>query len=193
MVDVAGCMLGSVDPAHVLDGSAVRAGDVLLGLGSNGLHTNGFSLARRLVARAGLAPGAVLPGSTGTVIDALLEPHRWYGPGVLPLLDGGSFHALAHVTGGGIAGNLVRVLPVGTRAVVRSRAWEWPALFRWLVTVGDVPLDDARSSFNLGIGMIGVCAPERSSFVIEALEQAGERVVEIGSIVAGTRGVEWSE
>jgi phosphoribosylformylglycinamidine cyclo-ligase len=193
VVDVAGCMLGSVAPEHVLDGSAARAGDVVLGLGASGLHTNGFSLARRIVERSGLALDDPLPGAGASisVADALLAPHRWYGPALLPAVERGEVRALAHVTGGGIGGNLVRVLPEGVRAVLHASAWERPALFRWLSDAGGVPEADARATFNLGIGMIVVCAPERAAGVADALRTAGEMVHEMGALVAGARGVEW--
>ena len=111
VIDVAGCMLGYVDPEELLDGSRCRPGDVLLGLASSGLHTNGYSLARSIVARSGLGLLDPLPGAKGTLAEALLAPHRWYGPALSPLLAAFELHALAHVTGGGIGGNLVRVLP----------------------------------------------------------------------------------
>ena len=193
VLDVAGCMLGSVDPARLLDGSRARPGDVLLGLASSGLHTNGYSLARRILAESGIGLADPLPGTRGSVAQALLAPHRWYGPALEPLIDGGELHALAHVTGGGIASNLERVLPAGVRAQVRSSAWERPALMRWLIEVGAVPEDDARLSFNLGIGMVAVCAPERAAEVSAALRAAGETVQVIGALAAGARGVEWRD
>src|SRR5436853_3148582 len=119
VVDVAGCMIGAVEPDHLLDGSRIEPGDVLVGLGSQGLHTNGFSLARRVLRESGLGLDQPLPGGGGeTVAEALLAPHRWYGPALEPELGGRRLHGLAHVTGGGIAGNLVRVLPDGCRARV---------------------------------------------------------------------------
>ena len=191
VVDVAGCLIGTARPEGVLDGSRVRPGDVLLGLAAAGLHTNGFSLARRVLAASGLELSDPLPGGDGvTVGAALLAPHRWYGPALDSALDAGALHALAHVTGGGIAGNLVRVLPEGCRAVVKER-WERPAAFRWLISAGAVPEEDARVALNLGIGMIVVCAPEWRDPVSAWAEAAGERVFEIGRIEAGERGVAW--
>jgi phosphoribosylformylglycinamidine cyclo-ligase len=194
VVDVAGCMLGVVPEGGLLDGGAVRPGDVLLGLASNGLHTNGFSLARAVLARSGLGLGERLPGGEGeTLGEALLAPHRWYGPALASALEQRRVHALAHVTGGGIAGNLARVLPSGCAARVEASAWERPALFRWLVEAGEVPEDDARSALNLGVGMVVVCAPEEADRLAGDLERAGERVVRLGSVRAGERRVEWSE
>ena len=192
VVDVAGCMLGVVPEGRLLDGAAVRPGDAVLALGSDGLHTNGYSLARAVVARSGLGLGDALPGGGGeTVGEALLAPHRWYGPALMPLLEEGRVHALAHITGGGLAGNLVRVLPAGCRARVDAGAWRRPAVFRWLMEAGEVPEDDARSALNLGIGMVVVCAPADADRLGHALERSGERVFPLGSIVSGERGVEW--
>ena len=194
VVDVAGCMIGVVAEGRLLDGSAVRAGDVVLGLGSDGLHTNGFTLARRVLERSGLELEAPLPGGAGERVgEALLAPHRWYGPPLAPALESGAVHALAHITGGGLAGNLARVLPEGCRARVDPGAWPRPALFRWLIAAGEIPEDDARAAFNLGIGMAVVCASDRAPDLAAALRERGERVAEIGSITAGMRGVEWAE
>jgi len=191
VVDVAGCLIGAVAEGDLLDGRAVRPGDAVLGLASAGLHTNGFSLARRVLAASGLGPGDPLPGGGATLGDALLAPHRWYGPALRPAIEARAVHALAHVTGGGIAGNLVRVLPEGCRARI-TPAWERPALFRWLLETGEVPEEDARAAFNLGIGMIAVMSPEQREPVRQWAERAGERVHEIGTIEAGERGVVWS-
>jgi phosphoribosylformylglycinamidine cyclo-ligase len=194
VVDVAGCMIGSAAPGRVLDGTAVHAGDVVLGLASAGLHTNGFSLARRVLAASGLTLASRLPGGAGeTIDDVLLAPHRWYGPSLAPQLDGGTIHALAHVTGGGIAGNLVRVLPEGACASVRAHAWPRPPVFCWLIEAGGIPEDDAREAFNLGIGMVVVCAAEAAASLARELECSGERAFVLGEIRAGERGVEWME
>jgi len=191
VVDVAGCMLGTVDPQRLLDGSRCRAGDVVLGLGSNGLHTNGYSLARLVLAHSGLELSDPLPGGRGTLADALLAPHRWYGRALTPWLELPELHALAHVTGGGIAGNLGRVLPAGVRAEIDAEAWPRPPLMRWLIEAGQVPEEDARRSVNLGIGMIVVCDAGREQAVSTALRAAGETVYVIGALRAGERGVDW--
>ena len=193
-VDVAGCMLGTVAPGTLLDGAQVRPGDRLLGLASDGLHTNGFALARRVLAASGLALAAPLPGGGGeSVAEALLAPHRWYGPALLPEVEAGRVRALAHVTGGGLAGNLVRVLPEGCRARVRAGAWPRPAVFRWLIEAGRVPEDDARTTWNLGIGMVAVASPDGAETLAAALRAAGEWVWAIGEVAAGERGVEWRQ
>jgi len=193
VIDVAGCMLGTVDPALLLDGSRVRPGDALLGLAGSGLHTNGYSLARRVLAASGLTLGDALPGGAGeTLADALLAPHRWYGRALLPLATSGQLRAMAHVTGGGIAGNLVRVLPEGCRAQVSPGAWPRPALFRWLQQSGSVPEEDARGALNLGVGMLVVVEPARVASVTAALTAADETVWRLGEVAAGERGVEWT-
>lgn len=194
VIDIAGCMIGAVDPARVLDGSAVQPGDVVLGLGSNGLHTNGYSLARRVLAQGGVSLAAPLPGGDErTIGDALLASHRWYGPALDGPLADGQVAALAHVTGGGIAGNLVRVLPEGTHATIAARSWVRPPLFRWLQESGAIPEDDARVALNLGIGMLVVCRPAVAAGLAGRLAGAGEQVHPIGTIGAGARGVSWTE
>jgi len=193
VVDVAGCMIGTVDAAAVLDGSAVGPGDRVLGLAAAGLHTNGFSLARRVLETSGRALTDPLPGARASIGDALLAPHRWYGRAVLPLLDGSAVRAVAHVTGGGIAGNLARVIPEGLEAVIDPSAWTEPPLFRWLCEAGDVPRDDARRAFNLGLGLLLVCAAERVERVSDALRLAGEQVWTVGELRAGERRVVWMD
>ncbi len=192
VIDVAGCMLGVVDDAALLDGSRVQAGDVVLGLAGSGLHTNGYSLARKVLAASALALSDALPGGSGeSVGEALLQPHRWYGRALLPLAAAGRIRAMAHVTGGGISGNLVRVLPEGCRARVHM-TWPEPAVFRWLREAGGVPLEDARTALNLGCGMVVVTAPAEAAAVLEALAAAGEAAWRIGDVTAGERGVEWT-
>ncbi len=193
VLDLAGCMLGVISGDLVLDGSATRSGDRLLGLASSGLHTNGYSLARRVLADSGLNLDDPLPGGGERLGEALLAPHRWYGQALAPAIAAGRVRALAHVTGGGIAGNLERVLPEGVRALVDSSRWPLPALHRWLIAAGGIPLEDARRALNLGIGMIVVCAPEESVALARDLSRAGESCFEIGVVASGERGVEWVE
>ncbi|HET7225138.1 MAG TPA: phosphoribosylformylglycinamidine cyclo-ligase [Candidatus Eisenbacteria bacterium] len=192
VVDVAGCMIGEVAEGELLDGSRVRDGDAILGLASDGLHTNGFSLARRVLSRSGLSLDAPLPGGSGeSVGEALLAPHRWYGPALAPLLP--RVHALAHVTGGGIAGNLARVVPDGLGARLDAGAWARPAVFRWLIAAGGVPEEDARAALNLGIGMVAVVDAGDAAEIARRLAGAGERVTPIGVVTADAGGVNWTD
>ena len=192
VIDVAGCMLGVLRGAP-LDGTRVRPGDRVLGIAGSGLHTNGYSLARRVLAASGLGLDDALPGGAGELVgEALLAPHRWYGPALLPLVEDGRVRALAHVTGGGIAGNLVRVLPAGARARVSPAAWPRPAVFRWLIEAGRVPEDDARVALNLGLGMLAIVEPAQADGVSRSLAAAGETAWTVGEVTAGERGVDWA-
>jgi phosphoribosylformylglycinamidine cyclo-ligase len=191
--DVAGFIVGLVDRARVIDGRSIRAGDRLIGIPSSGLHTNGYSLARRIAFElSGLAVGDVVPELGGTIGDALLVPHRSYLRLIEPLLETGRIKGMAHITGGGITDNLPRVLPEGLEAVVDRRAWPVPAIFQWLQREGSVPDDDMMRTFNMGIGLILVCAPEHSAQMLDDLARAGEAGArEIGGIEDGRRGVRY--
>src|SRR5256885_124659 len=155
--DLAGTIVGVVEESAALHGDLVRAGDVLIGYASNGLHTNGYTLARRIVFdRLGLDVRDPFPDTGRTVAQVLLDVHTSYAAAVTPVLP--RLHALAHITGGGIPGNLVRVLPAGCEAVVDARAWSWPPVFRVLRRAGEGSLGEMRRVFNLGGGMIAVAA-----------------------------------
>jgi phosphoribosylformylglycinamidine cyclo-ligase len=154
---------------RALHGDRVAPGDALIGYASTGLHTNGYTLARRIVFDTmGLDVGDPFPETGQTVGEALLAVHKSYAAAVTPVLD--RVHALAHVTGGGIPGNLVRVLPPECEALVDSGGWPWPALFRVLARVGDVGLAEMRRVFNLGIGMIAVAPPD----AVDAIRRAAK-------------------
>ena len=176
-----------VPAARILDGGAVREGDGLLGLASSGLHTNGYTLARRIVFHVlGLGPDDPFPGTGRTVADELLEVHRSYAPLLLPLLEADTeIHALAHVTGGGIPGNLPRVLPDGLGAEVWRDSWEVPAVFRTLQEAGGVPREEMDRVFNMGIGMIVVGPDAALEPVGAAARDAGIQSHRIGRVVAG--------
>ncbi|MGH7587232.1 MAG: phosphoribosylformylglycinamidine cyclo-ligase [Gemmatimonadota bacterium] len=188
--DLAGFVVG-VAPRSRL-GSRAAAGDVILGLPSSGLHTNGYTLARRIVIeREGASPDETVPWGGITWADALLAVHRSYLGPVLPLLDDPDLHAVAHITGGGFAGNLPRVLPAGLGALLDRSAWEVPALFRFLADTGNVSEDEMYRVFNMGIGMCLVVAPEATGRIVDACIAHGERPTRIGRVVAG-QGVEWA-
>jgi phosphoribosylformylglycinamidine cyclo-ligase len=169
-----------VDRSRLIDGRTVAPGDRLVGVPSSGLHTNGYSLARRIVfERLGLSVDDHVPELGRTVGEALLEPHWSYLAAIRPLLESGRIKAMAHITGGGITENLPRVLPPGTAAVVNRGAWDVPPLFQWLQRGGDVPPDDMMRTFNMGIGLIVVASEEHAGSLASAL---GGHV--IGEIVA---------
>lgn len=192
--DVAGFIVGAVERNALITGAGIAAGDVLLGLPSSGLHTNGYSLARRIVFEGlGLSVDSHVPDLGETVGEALLRPHRSYLPVVRPLLGTGRIKGMAHITGGGITDNLPRVLPEGLAARVDRASWRTPAIFRWLGEAGSVPEMDLRRSFNMGIGLILVVAPGDVDAVRAALLDAGEaNAVAIGEIEAGAGGVQYA-
>jgi phosphoribosylformylglycinamidine cyclo-ligase len=185
--DIAGFIVGAVDRSRLINGRSIAVGDVLVGVPSSGLHTNGYSLARRIVfERLGLRVDSRVPDLGSTVGEALLEPHRSYLPMVRPLLDGGRIKGMAHITGGGITENLPRALPHGTAAVVDASSWNVPPLFRWLQHAGDVPVEDMMRTFNMGIGLIIVTAAHQAEALTEELAARGGRDARvIGEIVAG--------
>ena len=190
--DLAGTIVGVVEERAALHGDLVRSGDVLIGYASNGLHTNGYTLARRIVFDTlRLDVLDEFPETGRTVAQVLLDVHRSYATAVTPIIA--RVHALAHVTGGGIPGNLVRVLPAGAEAVVDAGGWPWPAVFRVLMRAGDVSLGEMRRVFNLGIGMIAVAGRDDAEAAIAAATRAGVEAWIIGEVRAGTRGVKFSE
>jgi phosphoribosylformylglycinamidine cyclo-ligase len=185
--DLAGFIVGAVERERLLNGRAVTSGDVLVGIPSSGLHTNGYSLARQIVfEQLKLQVDAYVAELGRSVADALLEPHRTYFPLIRPLLDGGRIKAMAHITGGGITDNLPRVLPHGTAAVVDTRTWSVPPIFRWLQHAGNVAADEMLRTFNMGIGLIIVTAKDRAEQLMEELAARGGRDARvIGEIVPG--------
>jgi phosphoribosylformylglycinamidine cyclo-ligase len=185
--DVAGFIVGAVDREHLIDGRAIRPGDTLIGLPSSGLHTNGYSLARRIAFDvAGLSVNDVVAELGTTVGDALLRPHRSYLPVIRPLLGKGLVKGMAHITGGGITDNLPRILPEGCGAVIDRRAWEVPALFKWLQRQGSVPDEDMLRTFNMGIGLIVICGRDDTGAVIDMLARSGEAgALRLGEIQDG--------
>lgn len=185
--DLAGFIVGVADRERLISGRTIVVGDVLVGVPSSGLHTNGYSLARRIVfERLGLTVESRVPELGRTIGEALLEPHRSYLPIVRPLLDGGRIKGMAHITGGGMTDNLPRVLPHGTAAVVDVASWDVPPLFRWLQRNGQVPIEDMMRTFNMGIGLIVVTARDKAEPFMEELAARGGRDARvIGEIVPG--------
>jgi phosphoribosylformylglycinamidine cyclo-ligase len=185
--DLAGFIVGVVDRARLINGRAIAVGDVLVGVPSSGLHTNGYSLARRIVFETlGLRVDSHVSELSMSVGQALLEPHRSYLSIVKPILDGGRVKGMAHITGGGITDNLPRILPHGTAAVVDGSSWRVPPLFRWLQSSGRVPIDDMMRTFNMGIGLILVTTRDHAEPLIEELAARGGRDARvIGEVVPG--------
>ena len=189
--DLAGCIVGLVERSRILDGSKVAVGDVLIGLASDGLHTNGYSLARHvLLDRAKLTVDQHIPEFGRTLGEELLTPHRCYAPAVLPLLDQYEIHAMAHITGGGFYDNIPRVLPPGTGAVVERRMWNPPAIFRYIQTVGNVPDHEIYRTLNMGIGLVLIVPREQAVAITDALNTAGESAVMLGEVVRGSHEVQ---
>ncbi len=197
--DLAGFIVGVVDRDCLIDGHSLRLGDRLIGLGSSGLHTNGYSLARRIVfEKAGLTVDSYVEELGATVGDALLRPHRSYLKVLAPVLDAGPLlpdarlvKGLAHITGGGITDNLPRILPEGVAARIERGAWQVPSVFRFLQEAGEVPTEDMYRTFNMGVGMIVACGSENVDRVRETLLQAGEPSWVIGELIAGHRAVQY--
>ena len=181
--DLAGFAVGVVGRSCILDGRAVTAGDVVLGVASSGLHSNGYSLARRaLLDTAGHALDAPLPGLDRPLGETLLTPTRIYAKAARAALDAGGVHALCHVTGGGIPGNLPRVLPEGLGATIDEAAWTRPVIFDLIEKAGDVALPEMRRTFNLGIGLVVVVEANHAEATLAALSDAGEQAWRIGTI-----------
>jgi phosphoribosylformylglycinamidine cyclo-ligase len=191
--DLAGFIVGTVDPPRLIDGRHIAPGDVLVGIPSSGLHTNGYSLARRILFdELGLTVDCRIEALGGAVGDALLETHRSYLSLVAPLLDERRVKGMAHITGGGLTDNVPRVLPPGCQAVIDRRAWEVPSIFRFLQEAGRVPVDEAYRTFNMGIGFVLVVAPGDAGPVVDRLRELGEPGARpIGQVSAGPAGVRY--
>ena len=186
--DLAGTIVGVVEEDAAIHGDAIVPGDVLIALESTGLHTNGYTLARAILFdRLKLALDAVIPGTEGTLGQVLLAVHRSYLAALMPVLD--RVHGLAHITGGGIPGNLARILPSGCEAVVDAASWTLPPLFELLQRGGEVSQDEMLDVFNLGVGMIVVAPADQADPVRSAATAAGVPSWMLGEIRSGATGV----
>jgi phosphoribosylformylglycinamidine cyclo-ligase len=186
--DLAGTIIGVVEEDEALHGDAIVPGDVLLAYASTGLHTNGYTLARRVVfERMALGLDDALPGTGLPVADALLAVHRSYAASVQPVLR--RVHGLAHITGGGIPGNLVRVLPSGCEAVVDPKSWAWPPLFATLQQAGRISTDEMREVFNLGVGLIAVLPADAVDSARAAARADGVETWVMGEVRRGEPAV----
>ncbi len=188
--DLAGFAVGAMERGGALP-AGVAEGDVLLGLASSGVHSNGFSLVRKVVERAGLGWDAPAPFAQGPLGAALLTPTKLYVTSALAALRSGGVHGLAHITGGGLTENLPRVLPEGLGAEIDLGAWELPGVFRWLAEGAQLDQAELLKTFNAGIGMVVVVAPDRAEALSDLLVAEGETVHRIGRVTAG-QGVRYS-
>ncbi len=187
--DLAGFCVGAVERGEQLTGDQVAAGDVLLGLASSGVHSNGYSLVRRLAEDLGWRMNRpALFDPDRLLIDWLIEPTKIYVKSLLPAVRGGRIHALAHITGGGLLENIPRVLPAGLHARIDAGAWEQSRLMAFLQAQGNIEPAEMARTFNCGIGMVLVVAPEDAGGVAAELTAAGEQVHGIGAVEPGTRG-----
>jgi phosphoribosylformylglycinamidine cyclo-ligase len=187
--DLAGFIVGAAERRGLLTGKRIRAGDVLLGLPSTGLHTNGYSLARKLLFEvAGYQPDSVVPELGGSIADALLQVHRSYLKPIRALVDEGLLRGAAHITGGGITDNTPRMLPEGLAAEIHTDAWTIPPIFELLRRLGTLPEDDYRRTFNLGIGMILAVPRVQARRAEDVLRKLGEPFYAAGLVVTRKRG-----
>jgi phosphoribosylformylglycinamidine cyclo-ligase len=191
--DIAGFIVGIVDRERLIDGKQIVPGDVLIGLESAGLHTNGYSLARRVFFDAcGYSPETRLPELGTSIGEALLAPHRSYLRTVRPLLEAGLVKGMAHITGGGITENLPRVLPEGSAAAITLRSWTVPSLFRVIQDRGRIATEEMFRAFNMGIGFILVCAEDRADLALRTVHDASDvSAMVIGRVVSGDRDVRY--
>ena len=188
--DLAGFAVGAIERGATLPDGVVK-GDMLIGLGSDGLHSNGFSLVRRVVELAGLGWDAKCPFGGDTLGHAMLTPTRLYVTAALAAIRAGGVHGLAHITGGGLIENLPRIMPAGLGCDVDLEAWQLPPVFGWLAATGGITEAEILKTMNCGIGMVLVVAADRSAELSELLSELGERVYQIGQITAGA-GVRFS-
>jgi phosphoribosylformylglycinamidine cyclo-ligase len=187
--DLAGFIVGAVERKKLVNGKSVKPGDALIALPSAGLHTNGYSLARKLVFEVAKLKPDTYVAEVGNKIGAeLLKPHLCYAPALKNIVARGWVSALAHITGGGIPGNLPRVLPSGVRAEIDLAAWPVPPIFKYLAKLGKIESDELLQSFNMGVGMILVVPPGNVASVEADLKRRREKFVRIGRIERGDSG-----
>ncbi len=192
--DLAGCIIGWVRRSEIVDGSRIRPGDVILGLPSTGLHTNGYSLARKVLLEQEKLPlDAKISGLNGALSDIVLAPHRCYWPALRSLLARRWLKGVVHITGGGITDNTPRILPRGCRAEVRLGSWPVLPIFELICRRGNVPQADMYRTFNMGLGMLLIVAPRHLREVTAELEKQHEEFYEVGRIVPGRASVKYTQ
>jgi phosphoribosylformylglycinamidine cyclo-ligase len=191
--DLAGFIVGVVDRAKIITGENVQAGDVLIGLPSNGLHTNGYSLARKLLFEvARYSPDKYVNELKAKVGNELMRTHKSYWPVIRRLLDADCVNAMAHITGGGITENVPRVLPKGIGAIVEMGSWPVLPIFEHLQKLGNIEQDEMLRTFNMGIGMVLIVPSKKFKKVQTLIDRAGEKAYTIGRVVKGDRKVTYS-
>ena len=190
--DLAGAIVGIVDRHKIVDGSKVRPGDTVVGLASSGLHTNGYSLARRVLLEGehALSLYEHIPSLGRTLGEELLAPHRCYAPSVLPLLSEFDIHGMAHLTGGGFYENIPRVLPSNCSVTVERRTWPIPPIFTLIMERGNVPVPEMYRTFNMGIGFILIVPPEQAPLLAHRLNSVGESAYILGNVHRGVHEVD---
>ena len=185
--DLAGFSVGVVEKEKIIDGSKVKAGDVIIGLASSGPHSNGYSLIRKVLAVSGAQFEQRLGGRS--LIEHLMEPTRIYVKSLLKLLDQVPVHAFAHITGGGLTENIPRVLPEGLGVTLEAKSWPRPAVFDWLMQEGAVPEPEMYRTFNMGLGMVACVAEADAERTLSQLSAAGEQAWRVGRVESGVNGV----
>jgi phosphoribosylformylglycinamidine cyclo-ligase len=191
--DLAGTIVGVVDRPKIIDGSRIEAGDTVVGLASSGLHTNGYSLARRVLLEAGeqsLSLYEPIPALGRTLSEELLAPHRCYAPALLPLLDEFDIRGMAHITGGGFYDNIPRILPADCSVTIERRNWPIPPIFTLIQERGNVPEPEMYRTFNMGIGFVLIVAPEQAPLLAHRLNSVGESAYILGSVYRGVHEVD---
>lgn len=191
--DIAGFAVGVVNQPDQIDGSAIVAGDVVLGLRSNGLHSNGYSLVRKIVDEASLSYADKLPGWRGTIGEELLRPTRIYVSAIRAVLEAKmEIHGMAHITGGGLLENIPRCLPANVDVRLSQTAWVRPAVFDWLMQVGEMSFLEAARVWNMGIGFVLIVPANVEADVTRILSAHGEQVVRLGAVIPGQQQVQWN-
>ena len=191
--DLAGCVVGIVDRSRVIDGATIEPGDTVVGLASTGLHTNGFSLARRVLLDNGansLSLYEPIPALGRTLAEELLEVHRCYAPSLFPLLSEFDIKGIAHITGGGFYDNIPRILPVDCSVTIERRTWPVPPIFTLIQERGMVPEPEMYRTFNMGIGMALIVAPDQAPLIAHRLNSVGESAYIIGNVRRGVHEVD---
>ncbi len=188
--DLAGFAVGVVEKEKIVDGSKTSEGDVLIGIASSGVHSNGYSLVRKIVEIRGYSYTQHIGEFGKTLGEELLSPTKIYVKTVLTIADNVDVHAVAHITGGGIPGNLIRVINKGLKAVIQKSSWELPPIFRWIQKEGNVPEEEMFRTFNMGIGMIIAVSESDVEKTLNIIKETGEKAYVIGKLQKGERSVE---